>query len=152
MCLIRTCKCIAQYRLKFQIIHCQFFSGSAPVGCPPISVITSVIQHLRKCGAAGTLLVPVWPSSYFWLIIYPTGTTMAEFVKSFVVIDPYFISSDQTSVFSGYQSFKSSRCVFPSHECTIYSTNINEHITTRKFTFCKYTKHFSVQSTKYVVA
>ena len=27
-------KCIAQYRLKFHIIHCQFFSGSAPVSRP----------------------------------------------------------------------------------------------------------------------
>ena len=36
--------------------------------CPPISSIGSVIRHLKLCKAKGALLVPVWPSSYFWLL------------------------------------------------------------------------------------
>ena len=75
--------------------------------CPPISLIISVIKHLRLCGAEGTLLVPVWPSSSFWPILYPNGTTMASFVKDFMIVDPFYISTVTTSVFSGHQSFKS---------------------------------------------
>ena len=60
--------------------------------CPPVSMITAAIRHLKLCRARGTLLVPAWPSSYFWPVIYPNGTSMADFVKDFLVVDPFYIS------------------------------------------------------------
>ena len=33
---------------------------------PPVSIIGRVLQHLYLCRAEGILVVPCWPSSYFW--------------------------------------------------------------------------------------
>ncbi|CAH3128854.1 unnamed protein product, partial [Porites lobata] len=33
---------------------------------PPVSQIARVIAHLRVCKAEGTLVIPLWKSSYFW--------------------------------------------------------------------------------------
>ena len=74
--------------------------------CPPISLIGSTIRHLKICRASGTLVVPVWPSSYFWPIIYPNGYNIATFVKRFYVFDPFFTSTCKNSVFDGFANFK----------------------------------------------
>ena len=47
----------------------------------PISCIGSVLRHLTLCKARGALIVPIWPSSYYWPLIYPHGDKMADFVK-----------------------------------------------------------------------
>ena len=52
--------------------------------CPPVRSIPPAIAHARKQGARGTIIVPYWPSSYFWPIIMPDGTKFAPFVKDFV--------------------------------------------------------------------
>ena len=36
---------------------------------PPVSAIGRALTHLRLCKAKGVLVVPQWPSSYFWPII-----------------------------------------------------------------------------------
>ena len=41
--------------------------------CSPMSTICSVIRHLKLCKSKSTLLVPVWPFSYFCPLIYPNG-------------------------------------------------------------------------------
>ena len=74
--------------------------------CPPISSIGSVIRHLKLCKAKGTLLVPVWPSSYFWPLIFPNGKQMADFKKGFIIIELFYYSEAADSVFSGYTKFK----------------------------------------------
>ena len=61
--------------------------------CPPISLIGSTIRHLRICQASGTLVIPVWPTAYFWALIYLRGKTIATFVKNFYVFDPIFESN-----------------------------------------------------------
>ena len=33
--------------------------------CPPVNLIGSVFKHMKLCKARGTVLVPVWQSSYF---------------------------------------------------------------------------------------
>ena len=38
-CVLSARKCIAQYRLKFQIIHCQFFSGYSPASGWPVNIL-----------------------------------------------------------------------------------------------------------------
>lgn len=37
--------------------------------CPPVSVIVDVIKHAQACEAVGTLVVPVWPSAFFWPLL-----------------------------------------------------------------------------------
>ena len=39
--------------------------------CPPICLIPRAILHVRKCSAVATLLVPQWPSAFFWPMIFP---------------------------------------------------------------------------------
>ena len=37
---------------------------------PPISLVGKCICHLVACKARGVLLVPYWPSSYFWPLLF----------------------------------------------------------------------------------
>ena len=55
--------------------------------CLPISSIGSVIRHLKLCKAKGTLLVPLWPSSYLW-----PWEQMADFIKDFLIIESFYYS------------------------------------------------------------
>ena len=56
--------------------------------------------------SSGTLVIPVWPSAYFWPLIYPRGKAIATFVKDFYVFDPFFKSSCSISVFKGHAKFR----------------------------------------------
>ena len=73
--------------------------------CPPVHLIGSVLRHMRLCKCSGTLLVPVWPSSYFWPLIYPNGRLMSKFIKSFLSISPVFESPVNGIVFKGRKEF-----------------------------------------------
>ena len=73
--------------------------------CPPVSLIGSTIRHLRICKGMGTLLVPMWESSYFWPLLYPNGVHMADFIKDTMVVNPYYESYIEDTVFKGYAPF-----------------------------------------------
>ena len=73
---------------------------------PAISLIGSTIRHLLICQASGTLVIPVWPSAYFWPLVYPRGKAIATFVKDFYVFDPFFKSNCSISVFKGHAKFR----------------------------------------------
>ena len=40
---------------------------------PPIYLVCTVMKHLIHCRARGTLIVPRWPSSPFWTMIFEKG-------------------------------------------------------------------------------
>ena len=40
---------------------------------PPPRSIVAVLLHLRKFGASGVLVVPVWPSCSFFNVVFPDG-------------------------------------------------------------------------------
>ena len=73
---------------------------------PPISLIGSVLKHMKLCKARGTLLVPAWTSSWYWTLIYPDGRLLAGFVKDVLTVNPYYISQDPNTIFQGYQQFR----------------------------------------------
>ena len=73
--------------------------------CPPISLISSTISHMRICKCQGTLLVPIWPSAPYWPLIYSDGIAMATFVKDFYVIYPEFTSPVRNTAFKGKTKF-----------------------------------------------
>ena len=52
------------------------------------------------------LLVPIWPSSCYWPLIYPDGYRMADFMKQHVMIEHFYSSEVRESVFNGYHNFK----------------------------------------------
>ena len=64
------------------------------------------MSHLKLCKAKGALLVPVWPSSYFWPLIYPNGKQMANLIKDFIIIERLYYSEVADSVFNGYTKLK----------------------------------------------
>ena len=74
--------------------------------CPPIFLIADTIAHARICRAKGVLLIPEWPSAYYWPIISPDGKHFAEFVKNHLVLDPFFYSTCAKSVFTGHTSYR----------------------------------------------
>ena len=49
--------------------------------CPPVYLVPRVIRHAQNTNANGTLVVPQWPSSPFWPLLFPDGVTPAKFVK-----------------------------------------------------------------------
>ena len=65
-----------------------------------------MIRHLQLLKAKGASLVPVWPSSYFWPLISLYGKQMADLIKDFIIIEPYYYSEAADSVFNGYAKIK----------------------------------------------
>ena len=71
---------------------------------PPIHEIANTLKHLRLCEAYGTLIVPCWPSEVWWTLLYPDGSYIADFVKKWLTLDPFFESYCEGTTFNGYQS------------------------------------------------
>jgi len=49
-----------------------------------VSIIVDVIRHARACRAVGTLIVPEWPSAFFWPLLKPRPSRFASFVVDIV--------------------------------------------------------------------
>lgn len=56
---------------------------------PPISLIGKSIAHMRLCNARGSLLVPLWRSSYYWTLLCHDGVHWNPFVHDWVVLPPF---------------------------------------------------------------
>ena len=92
-----------------------------------MSSIGSAIRHLKVCKGKGALLVPVWPSSYIWPLIYPNGKQMADFIK-IIIIEPFYCSEAADSVFNGYTKFKTIILNIDCSNRCIVSTNVSFHV------------------------
>ena len=56
--------------------------------CPPVKSIIPVFKKLTSTkNVKSILVVPNWPSAYFWPILYPDGT-FSKFIKQYVVFKP----------------------------------------------------------------
>ena len=47
---------------------------------PPIGLIPRTIQHIIQCKAYGTMIVPFWPSSVFWPLLFNVDKSFKQFV------------------------------------------------------------------------
>ena len=56
---------------------------------PPVSQIVRVVDHLRLCNAEGTLVIPMWKSSYFWVLLCNDGRHWNSFVHDWVVLPKF---------------------------------------------------------------
>ena len=83
--------------------------------CPPVALIVRTVKHLQMCKASGTLIIPEWPSSYFWPFINPVTGVMSSLVKEWFPLprfNPVFRASrgqafsNEPSVFVGTPSFR----------------------------------------------
>ncbi|VDI51364.1 Hypothetical predicted protein [Mytilus galloprovincialis] len=48
---------------------------------PPVNLVSKCINHLINCTAVGTLIVPKWPSSAFWPLLFKENLEYAWFVR-----------------------------------------------------------------------
>lgn len=51
--------------------------------CPPVSLIMDIVRHAQACSAAGTLIIPEWPSAIFWPTLKSSARGFAPFVKDY---------------------------------------------------------------------
>ena len=51
-------------------------------------------------------MIPLWESAYFYPLIW-NGQTFKHFVKRYIVVNPKYYSTAESSVFRGYVDFKS---------------------------------------------
>ena len=72
--------------------------------CPPIKLIPATLRHARLCSAKGILVIPQWPSSYFWTLLH-NGKSFESFITNYRILDPYFTSTAEQSTFKGFKSF-----------------------------------------------
>ena len=49
--------------------------------CPPVSAIVPSVRALSSCSGYGTLIVPQWPSAYFWPFLHGSSSHFKSFVK-----------------------------------------------------------------------
>ena len=49
--------------------------------CPPVSAIVPSVRALSSCSGHGTLIVPQWPSAYFWPFLHESSSQFKSFVK-----------------------------------------------------------------------
>ena len=49
--------------------------------CPPVSAIVPSVRALSSCSGYGTLIVPQWPSAYFWPFLHDSSSPFKSFVK-----------------------------------------------------------------------
>ena len=49
--------------------------------CPPVSAIVPSVRALSSCSGYGTLIVPQWPSAYFWPFLHDSPSQFKSFVK-----------------------------------------------------------------------
>ncbi|CAH3107003.1 unnamed protein product, partial [Pocillopora meandrina] len=53
---------------------------------PPATVVGKVLNYIRKSKAVGTLIVPMWKSSYFWPLLCNDGMHLNSFVKHWLCL------------------------------------------------------------------
>ena len=56
---------------------------------PPVSQISRVITHMRACKAVGTLVIPMWKYSYFWILLCDDGKHWNAFVHDWVILPKF---------------------------------------------------------------
>ena len=56
---------------------------------PPVSQISRVITHMIACKAVGTLVIPLWKSSYFWILLCDDGKHWNAFVHDWVILPKF---------------------------------------------------------------
>ena len=54
--------------------------------CPPVYLIVKVINHLRFCKAAGTLIVPLWKSADYWVSLCKDGVHWNDFIHDWMIL------------------------------------------------------------------
>ena len=77
---------------------------------PPATVVGKVLNHMRESKAVGTLIVPMWKSSYFWPLLCNDGMHLSSFVKHWLCLPKrpdLFVAGRAKNKLFGTKAFKS---------------------------------------------
>lgn len=76
---------------------------------PPVPLISQVVMHVIACKAKGTLIVPKWPSSTFWPMVFDQNMRTKWFIKHCVEFPGtnVFVPGTHKKVIFGTERFKS---------------------------------------------
>ena len=80
---------------------------------PSISLIGKLLSHMHESKAVGTLIVPMWKSSYFWPLLCSDGVHFNSFVADWLYLSArpdLFVKGRAKNKLFGSKAFKSS-CV-----------------------------------------
>ena len=54
--------------------------------CPPVHLIVAAIRNLEAYHSRGTLIIPEWPSSYFWAFLHDSHDHFEPYVQDVFVL------------------------------------------------------------------
>ncbi len=54
--------------------------------CPPVAILLKAVNHMKKCRALGTVIVPEWPSAPFWPVLSPKLGSMKKYLVKHEVL------------------------------------------------------------------
>ena len=54
--------------------------------CPPVYLAIKVINQIRICKAAGTLIVPLWKSGHYWISLCEDGVHRNNFIHDWMTL------------------------------------------------------------------
>ena len=80
---------------------------------PSISLIAKLLSHMHESKAVGTLIVPIWKSSYFWPLVCSDGVHFNSFVADWLYLSArpnLFVKGRAKNTLFGSKAFKLS-CV-----------------------------------------
>ena len=64
----------------------QDLSGENNLVCPPVGLVGDAVQVLTACSGRGTLIIPEWPSAYFWPLLRDGPSRFKSFVRQVFVL------------------------------------------------------------------
>ena len=73
--------------LKMWAVFVSSWKHENNYACPPVSLISRTIVHMRNCRATGTMILPAWHSALFWQLIYSfKDKSFESFITEFMEI------------------------------------------------------------------
>ena len=54
--------------------------------CPPVHLTVDSVRHLKSCSGRGTMIIPKWPSVYFWPFLRERSSQFKSFVIDVLVL------------------------------------------------------------------
>ena len=54
--------------------------------CPPVGLLVDAVRVLTACSGRGTLIIPKWPSAYFWPLLRDGPSRFKSFVREVFVL------------------------------------------------------------------
>ena len=76
--------------------------------CPPVKEIIRVVRKIRLHKMSGVLIVPEWPASEFWPVIFSKESKIEPPFRSAKTLRPYIVTNGEKPCYplSGYTSFR----------------------------------------------